>query len=60
MMHVLHYASASLLGRALPSTRSDYPSVSLLPQSLVRRCRNLYRLSITYGSTALGLGPDLP
>ena len=28
---VLYYEPASLLGRTLPSARSDYPSVSLLP-----------------------------
>ena len=59
-MCVLYCTSASLLGRALPSTRSDYPSVSLLPQTIYWWCRNLYLLVIAYGSTALGLVPDLP
>jgi hypothetical protein len=57
---VLHYAPASTLGRALPSARSAYPSVSLLrpyapfgvqeSQPVVHRLRRC----------VLGLGPDLP
>ena len=46
MMHVLHYASASLLGRALPSTCSCYPSVSV--HHSYRWYRNLHLLSIAY------------
>ena len=43
---VLHYTTASLLGRGLPSPRSAYPSVSLHP--VARRYRNINRLSIAY------------
>ena len=56
---VLHYAPAYALGRALPSTRSCYPSVSMLPQTSLGGTG----ISTCYPSPTtivLGLGPDLP
>ena len=53
-------APASMLGRALPSARSDYPPVSLHRSNICRQYRNINLLSIAYDSIVLGLGPDLP
>ena len=47
MTCVLHYKSASLFRRIYPSTRFDYPSVSLHHYHH-RWCRNINRLSIIY------------
>ena len=49
-----------MLGRALPSTRSTYPSVSLHLSNNTCRYRNINLLSIAYDVLVLGLGPDLP
>ena len=51
---------ASALGRALPSTRSTYPPVSLLLLYRFGQYRNINLLSIAYDNLVLGLGPDLP
>ena len=54
---VLHYTTASLLGRGLPSPRSAYPSVSLHPCfggiGILTDCPSPTTI-------VLGLGPDLP
>ena len=48
MACVLHYMPASLLGRAQPTARSNYPSASPLHSFNPWRYRNLNRLSIAY------------
>ena len=45
---VLHYMPPLRLGRAFPSARSGYPSVSLLHLCVYWRYRNIYLLSIIY------------
>ena len=46
---VLHYLPASWFVRDYPSSRLDYPSVSLLHLIVYWWYRNIYLLSITYG-----------
>ena len=48
-LRVLHYAAPSCNSPAVPSARSDYPSVSLLRFYRQWWCRNIYLLSIIYG-----------
>ena len=54
---VLHYMSASLLGRSLPFPRSVYPSVSLLHSI---GSAGIYTCCPSPTTSVLGLGPDLP
>ena len=56
---VLHYMSASLLGRSLPFPRSVYPSVSLL-QSNAKGGTGISTSCPSPTTFVLGLGPDLP
>ena len=56
---MLHYLTPSSLGRALPVTRSVYPSVSLL-QSNAKGGTGISTSCPSPTTFVLGLGPDLP
>ena len=59
LLSVLHYLTPSSLGRALPVTRSVYPSVSLL-QSNAKGGTGISTSCPSPTTFVLGLGPDLP
>ena len=58
-VRVLHYAPASMLAPALPSTGSGYPSVSLL-LSCAKGGTGISTSCPSPTTFVLGLGPDLP
>ena len=58
-VRVLHYAPASVLAPALPSTGSGYPSVSLL-LSNAKGGTGISTSCPSPTTFVLGLGPDLP
>ena len=59
MIRVLHYVSASLFVRNFPSSRSDYPSASLLRQTILGGT-GISTSCSSSTSFDLDLVPDLP